>query len=118
MLLNVALTNNARESMEQYMEDLDENNLDEDPYEDWIESFTNSGELWWDFNESELTIDNINTLLRTSAVLYGEYGGDAPEDVIDLLRRFGMWQVKYGDDALSYRQMWDEMWNAKFNNQE
>lgn len=121
MLLNEALTNNARESMEQYMDDLDQDNLDEDPYDDWTETFTNSGELWWDFNESELTIANINTLLWTSANYVREYGTDQPEDVFDLLRRFGDWEVNRGDDALTYRQMWNTMWQEKFpdnNNQE
>lgn len=101
--------------MEQYLEDLDENNLDENPYDDWEDSFLHLGNLWWDFNESELTIDNINLLLWTSANYAGEYGTDQPEDVMDLLRRFGVWEVKHGDDAHTYKEMWDTAFNARFN---
>jgi hypothetical protein len=120
MLLDIALTNNARESMEQYMEDLDRDNLDEDPFDDWAQEFTNTSNLWWDFNESELTISNINTLIGINNLYMAEYGSDPAEDVFDLLRRFGLWQIQSGETE-SYRQMWTEMWDAKFsqdNNQE
>jgi hypothetical protein len=115
MLLDVALTNNARESMEQYLDDLDQDNLDEDPYDDWSFQFTNAGNLWWDFNESDLTISNINTLIGINNLYMADCGDDPAEDVFDLLRRFGIWQIHTGETE-SYRQMWTEMFNAKFNN--
>ena len=116
MLLDIALTNNARESMEQYMEDIDrDNHYDcDDKLGEWIDEFVNGGTPWWDFAESELTISNINTLLTISAKYMEEYEStDQPEDVYDLLKRYGYWMVAE-ESAPHFQQLWNDAWEEKF----
>jgi hypothetical protein len=114
MYLDSSLSTNAKQSMEEFLDEIGNNNHNaDDKFDEWVEEFTNTSSQWWDFNESDLTINNINILLQTSAKVVVEYEAEQPEDVDTLLRRYGLWQVQY-EQRDYFKQMWEETWEEKF----
>ena len=119
----------AKKSMEEFIED--EWGLPPDPcdylrdkYWDWENEFADGA--WWDFPESDLTIQNINELLVvnakfTKAHSYNPcYSTDPPLDVDTLLRRYARWMVSSNTLANvvnhtdHFQRTWEDVWEEKF----
>ena len=119
------LTAKAKKSMEEFIEDEGDINYNPDPcdylrgkFNDWENEFVDSPTPWWDFPESDLTIQNINELLVISAKftrrhLHGRiYSTDLPLDVDTLLRRYAIWMIETEKDH--FYQFWLDTWEEKY----
>jgi len=124
------LTAKAKKSMEEFIEDEGDINHNPDPcdylrrkYWDWEDEFVD-GPPWWDFPESDLTIQNINELLVVNAKFTKEYSRgvpkDPPLDVDTLLRRYARWMVSSYTHANvvnhtdHFKQTWEDVWEEKY----
>lgn len=121
MYLDRSLSDNAKQSIEEFLDEIGNNNHNaDDKFDEWVEEFTDTPTPWWDFPEGDLTINNINILLQTSAKFVEEFGAGQPDNVDTLLRRYGLWEVQY-EQRDHFKQMWDDAWEEKFsenNNEE
>ena len=130
MNLDSVLNAYAKKSMKEFIEDVGDINHMPDPcyflrdkFRQWEDEFTDSP--WWDFPESDLTIQNINELLVINAKFTKEYSRnriystDPPLDVDTLLRRYAKWMVRnesYRNQNGDYhfQQIWEDTWEEIF----
>ena len=68
----------------------------EETFDAYLEEMFDSCEDWWEFQESELNIDNINELLQSYESMKQEFGEPAEQSlsVHYLLTLYGYWFAK------------------------
>jgi hypothetical protein len=88
----------VEDKMKEIVEGILENRQDlknEDPeqvFDTYFEEMFNSYGDWWDFNQSDLTIKNINELLESYENLRNEVGElEGGLNVTYLLKLYGVW---------------------------
>jgi hypothetical protein len=123
MYLDIALNDNAKQSMEQFIEGENINHMPDpcdylrDRFNQWEEDFANSPTPWWDFPEGDLTIHNLNELLVISAKFterhsHGHiYSTDHPLNVDTLLRRYAVWMID--TERQHFYQFWEDAWEKE-----